>query len=176
MVSDLDIEDIKKLGPDERIKKLKELEEKRKQEIERAHKLIQESEDEIAIEEKLKDVKIPDDKEVDIGKLFRQEDETLEETVAKEKPEINEEELQNQRQYLANVTTARIEERAEYLRNAVEDRGYLTNQQRTEIEAMYQEVHEREEALHHGRYKSVSENIEETISMTKRILGDLYKR
>lgn len=40
-------EDIKKLPPEERIKKLKELEEKRKKEIEEAHKIIRESENEL---------------------------------------------------------------------------------------------------------------------------------
>lgn len=40
-------DEIKKLPPEERIKKLKELEEKRKKEIEEAHQIIRQSEDEI---------------------------------------------------------------------------------------------------------------------------------
>lgn len=51
-------DEIKKLPPEERIKKLKELEEKRKKEIEEAHKIIRESEDEIKERRKWAD-KVP---------------------------------------------------------------------------------------------------------------------
>jgi len=51
-------EDLKKLPPEERLKKLKELEQKKKQEIDEAQKLIKESETEITEQRKWKE-KVP---------------------------------------------------------------------------------------------------------------------
>jgi hypothetical protein len=50
----MDQEELKKLSPEERIKRLREVEESRKQEIEEARKLIRESEEEIGKEEEQK--------------------------------------------------------------------------------------------------------------------------
>ncbi len=59
-------EDLKKLPPEERIKRLKELEQKRKKEIEDAQKQIRESEQELTERKKWKDkVPIPEATQVD---------------------------------------------------------------------------------------------------------------
>jgi hypothetical protein len=173
-------DEFEKLSPQERIKKLKELEEKSKKEIEKAQKLIRESEEEIAIEEKVKQVRIPEDQEVDVKKLFRREEPSLEETVEKEAPKISEEDLRQQQQYLKKLTTDRIEERANYLQRQINETGYINNQQMAEVAAMYQEIQRREEGLEQGTYKPVSARVEEELDMArgiaKKILGEFYNR
>jgi hypothetical protein len=174
MVEDIDL---KKLSPEERIKKLKELEEKSKKEIEKAQKLIKESEEEIAIEQKLKDVEIPDSEEIDVTKLFKKE-ESLEETVEKEKITISEEDLREQHEYFKELPTRRIEERAEYLQRRVDETGYVNNNQALEMAAMYQEIREREDGLRQGNYKPMSARVEEELNMAKgiarKVLGEFY--
>ena len=77
----VEIKDIKKLSPEERIKKLKELEEQRKKEIEEAHKLLKTSEDEVEEKRKLKEnIPIPQLTSVDVGSLFSKEEKDLFET------------------------------------------------------------------------------------------------
>lgn len=73
----MDLSDIKKLPPEERIKKLKELEESRKKEIEEARKLAAESEHEIALEEIKRDIPIPQLTAVDVDTLFSQEEKDI---------------------------------------------------------------------------------------------------
>lgn len=68
-------DDLKKLPPDERIKKLKALEEEKRKEIEEAQQLLKESAVELEREEKIKqEVPVPQMKAVDIGQLFTQEE------------------------------------------------------------------------------------------------------
>jgi len=68
-------DDLKKLPPDERIKKLKELEEAKRKEIEEAQQLLKESAVELEREEKIKqEVPVPQMKAVDIGQLFTKEE------------------------------------------------------------------------------------------------------
>lgn len=73
----MDLDDIKKLPPEERLKKLKELEESRKKEIEEARKLAAESEHEIALEEIKRDIPIPQLTSVDVDMLFSQEEKDI---------------------------------------------------------------------------------------------------
>lgn len=73
----MDLDDIKKLPPEERLKKLKELEQSRKKEIEEARKLAAESEHEIALEEIKRDIPIPQMTALDVDTLFSQEEKEL---------------------------------------------------------------------------------------------------
>ncbi len=170
------LKELKNLSPEERIRKLKEIEEKDKEEIEKAHQLIKESEDEIEIEEKIKQVEIPSEKKVDVSRLFKSEEDSLEETVKKEAPKVSEEELRKQQTYLKELPTQKIEQKAEYLQQRVQQTGYVSNEQRSEISSMYQELKQREEDFKQGTYKSTSQNIEEQLSVAKKILGDMYRR
>lgn len=70
----MELEDIKKLRPEERIRRLKELEKKRKEEIEKAEELIRSSEHELRVEEELRDIPIPQVKAVNIEQLFGAEE------------------------------------------------------------------------------------------------------
>lgn len=73
-----DLDDIKKLSPEERIRKLKKLEEEKRKEIEEAEKLIKESEGEIEEEEKIRQkIPVPQMKAVDIGNLFTAEEKQI---------------------------------------------------------------------------------------------------
>lgn len=67
------LDNLKKLGPRERLTKLRELEKNNKEEIEQARKLMSESQREVDIEEELKDIPIPEVKAVDIDHLFSPE-------------------------------------------------------------------------------------------------------
>ena len=75
---EIDPEDLKKLSPEERLKKLKELEENSKREIEEARKLMAESQRELEIkEEHERDMPIPQLTSIDIDSLFGQEEKEL---------------------------------------------------------------------------------------------------
>ena len=73
----IDVEKLKHLSPDDRIMKLKDLEEERKQEIERAQELIRESEEELEREEDVKrimeTVKFPDQQEINVEQLITEQ-------------------------------------------------------------------------------------------------------
>ena len=71
------LDELKKLSPQERIKKLKELQKKDKEEIEKAQKLILESEEAAEREEEIKKIPIPQLKAVDIDSLFSSEERDL---------------------------------------------------------------------------------------------------
>jgi len=103
-----DLDDLKKLSPEDRVEKLKEIEEKNKKEIEEAQKLMTESMRELeSVEEMKRDIPIPQLTSVDVDTLFgteekemfktkrfessdkkvieKEQGETLEESLAKEK-------------------------------------------------------------------------------------------
>lgn len=84
--------ELRKLKPRARLKRLKELEEKRKTEMIDIDVLIKDSERDIKTEEVAEEI-TPEQEEVDIGRLFREEGEELERTVKKEAPETEKEDL-----------------------------------------------------------------------------------
>jgi hypothetical protein len=90
-----DIEELKaelrKLRPRDRLKRLKELGEKRKAEMTDIDELIKDSEKEVRTEEVAEEI-TPEQEEVNIANLFREEAEQLERTVREESPETEEEE------------------------------------------------------------------------------------
>ena len=57
---------------------------------------------------------------------------------------------------LREIPTQRIEQRAEYLQQRVQETGYINNEQRNEMTAMYQEVRQREDSLKQGTYQSTA--------------------
>lgn len=72
------LDDLKKLPPEERIRRLKEIEEEDKKEIEEAKKLMTETEDEAEEEEKsLRSIPIPQMRAIDIGSLFSPEEKQM---------------------------------------------------------------------------------------------------
>lgn len=83
--------ELRKLRPQARLNKLKELEEKRKAEMTDIEELIKDSEKELKTEEVAEKI-TPEREEVNIARLFREEAEQLERTVKKEAPETGGEE------------------------------------------------------------------------------------
>ena len=68
-----DFDELKKLSPEERVKKLKEIEERNKKEIDEARKLMTESIRQIEVEEEMRrDIPIPQLTSIDIDTLFGQ--------------------------------------------------------------------------------------------------------
>jgi len=88
----IDKEELKKLTPDERIKKLKELEAESRKEIEEAGKIIKETEATLTREKIAESVKIPETKPIDLDSLF-EEQKSLETTVKQEAPKEEEKEV-----------------------------------------------------------------------------------
>lgn len=80
-------EELKKLRPKDRLKRLKDLEGKRKDEIIEIIDLIKDSEKELKTEEVAEEI-VPEQTEVNITRLFEEESNKLERTVKTEAPEI----------------------------------------------------------------------------------------
>jgi len=81
--------ELRKLKPQARLKRLKELEEKRKSEITDIEELIKDSEKDIKTDEVAEEI-TPEQTEINIGRLFEEEAAQLESTVKKEAPETEE--------------------------------------------------------------------------------------
>ena len=84
--------ELKKLRPRDRLKRLKDLGEKRKSEIVDIEELIKDSEKELKTETVAEEI-APEQTEINIGKLFEEESARLEGTVKKEAPETEKEGL-----------------------------------------------------------------------------------
>lgn len=108
-----DLEDLKKLSPRERLRKLRELQKKNKEEIEKAQDMMRESEREIEIEEGLKDIPIPQVKAVDVQSLFSPEEKEVfrMKRFAHKAPNLIEEEAQVQEQSLEETVAEEAEQR-----------------------------------------------------------------
>ncbi len=191
-----DLKEIKKLSPEERIKRLKKIEEENKKEINEAEKLIKDSIREINIQEEIREVPIPQIKAVDIESLFspeekevfaakryeniRQrhvEEETtevpLEETVEQEEPKITREELEAQSQYkiLANELrrepTENVMQRVEGIYNQIKETGEITRGQINESYAAESVARQRQEEIGRGTYsRTMSEKVSDQLGIT----------
>lgn len=91
-MEEFDKSKLSKLSPRERVKKLKQLEEQRKDEVTEIESLIKESMQEIKTDKVATEV-APEPRDVDIGRLFGTEEEQLEKTVRQESREEIEEPL-----------------------------------------------------------------------------------
>jgi len=84
MADEKDLDDIKKLPPKERLKRLQELEAGRKKQEDEARKIIEQSLKEIKLDEMLQEIEVPKQEKIDINKLF-EKSKDIEEHVAAEK-------------------------------------------------------------------------------------------
>jgi hypothetical protein len=107
-----ELKNLKKLSPEERIKRLKELEDERKKEIEEAEKMIKESQDEIQHQRELKSkVPIPQVAAIDVDALFSQEEKEIFKVSHGEGP----------RRVVEEVVKKPVKEKPENLEEAVGD-------------------------------------------------------
>ncbi|PIN75940.1 hypothetical protein COV17_03385 [Candidatus Woesearchaeota archaeon CG10_big_fil_rev_8_21_14_0_10_36_11] len=182
---------LKNIPPEERIKKLKELEKKKKQEIEEAQKAIRESEKEITEKRKWKDkVPIPELAKNDLvglseeGKAVLKEWKGLEETVQKETTGIP---TSSQRDHfevqaaeyihaLSQKPAEELLQSAESLNRMHDEKGYLTLEEQHEARNLYNALNEKESAGEAGFYGGFTEEVATITSMTKRVTGRLLDR
>ncbi len=97
------LDDLKKLNPEERIKRLKKLEEERKKEIEEAKRMIKSSQEEIEVE-LIRKIKMPEQEAIEVEQMFRprqadKQEDMLEKTVSAEKIPPPEQRSAEQGQY-----------------------------------------------------------------------------
>jgi len=186
-----EIEDIKKLSPEERIRKLKEVTEKDKKEIESAQKLIKQSEAEIEEERRMREqIPIPQMKAVDISQLFTQEEKDmyrakqmvgpergeeaeekpLEQAVEEEEVKLTEEQQKEQQnQYMQALEGKPMENIYAGVANVIqeaEEKGYFTQGQRNFVDAA-------KEAAQEKGY--TGETIQRRLR-TSKAFGEEYKR
>jgi len=90
-MAEFDKKELNKLPLRERIRRLKQLEEDRKKEIDEIDGLIKDSQRDLRSEEVAEEVS-PEAEEVDISKLFRADEEELERTAREGAPAVEEEE------------------------------------------------------------------------------------
>jgi hypothetical protein len=128
-----EINDIKKLSPDERIKKLKELVDKRNKEIDERNKEIKEAEElkkqaekDDADERLRQQIKVPNIEEVDIANLFKKKEEDLE-TKASSAPRDELEQVQSEAMYklTSQTPTNEIYQNVVNLYTQVRESGYV---------------------------------------------------
>jgi len=192
------LKEIKKLSPEERIKKLRSIEEKNKKEIDEAERIIDESIREINIKEELRGLPIPQIKAVDIESLFAPEEKEvfaakrykdlraghieeetaeipLEETVEQEKPKVTEEELEAHRQYqlLANELrrepTENVVQELENIYHQVRETSRVTGEQMRMAYAADSVARERQEEIRRGTYGRMDEEISDQLSIARKI-------
>ncbi len=111
-------DELSKLTPRERIKRLKELQEARKKDIAEAEKLIESSEEQAEGDELADRIEVPDSRIVDISSLFGPEDE-----VATTKEEVTEENVKYFVQEAYDAAVDAMESGQEVNREAIRDLG-----------------------------------------------------
>jgi hypothetical protein len=177
------IDNIKNLSPEERIKKLKELQEKNKKELNETEKLIKKSIQEMQIKKETEDIPIPEQEEININRLF--ESETIEDVVQKEKKEASEEELKAQTNYnvltdeLRRQSTENVMNKVENLYNQIKQTGYVSREQMNEAYAAAAVARERQNEIEKGNYVgTIGEKVADQINLTMGItnwIRNMYK-
>jgi len=192
-----DIDELKKLSPESRIKRLKALEEEKRKEIEEAEQLIKESVGELEREEKIKqEVPIPQMKAVDVGQLFTQEEKqvfatkryekfekvddseepvqkeekTLEEEVREMQPRLTAEQVEEQKQYgqaLAGEQPSRLYDMAREVYDEFKDTGVVDQEKMYALDIA---TRMKDDAAPGGEYKSTSEQMQEQFGSAKSII------
>ncbi|MDD5086516.1 MAG: hypothetical protein PHV16_02060 [Candidatus Nanoarchaeia archaeon] len=165
-----EIDKTKNLSPEERIKKLKEIQEKSKKELNETENLINQSIEEIQISQETKNIPIPENREVNIEKLFVPE--SIDDVIQKEKPEVSEEQLKQQADYsmltreLRRQSTENVVNRVEDLYNQVRQTGSVTREQLNEAYAAQAVARERQDEIGRGTYVgTIGEKIADQLNM-----------
>ncbi len=158
----VDKEELNKLPLRERIKRLKQLEEDRKEEIEEIDSLIKNSEKDLKTEKVAEEVS-PEERDVDISRLFKGEGEELEKTVKKEAPAAEDGEVK----YLS-------------MQQALEDYEELRDLTYTSIEGGLNEnnmesIDKIGERLDKAKYVSASKDVANLLVASKAVLYKIKK-
>jgi hypothetical protein len=183
--------DIKKLPPEERIKRLKELEEKNKKEIDEAGRLIKESEGQIAEEKRIKEqMPIPQLRAVDISSLFggeekqlfaakhftsEKKDEPLESAIEKEERRLEQMNAEEKKEFFHELPTQDLYAIRQEI-YAAQETGRINREMETSLYNIRREFDERREAVEEGTYKPASDVVREILGLGDSIQKRLYKR
>jgi len=199
------LNEIKKLSPEERIKRLKKIEEENKKEINEAEKIINDSMQEIDIKEKIKDLPIPQIKAVDIESLFSPEEKEvfavkrykdlvirhaeeekaeipLEETVKQEEPRATKEELAVHIQYhvladeLRREPTENVVQELENIYHQVREGTGITGEQMTRAYAANIVARERQENIERGTYGRLDEQVSNQLDIARQIFKSIQDK
>jgi hypothetical protein len=198
------INELKKLSPKERIKKLKELQEKDKKEIEEAQSLLSRAEEEAVIEDELREIPVPQLKAVDIEGLFSPEEkelfkakrfisgkkkETEEEKrerkkelemIAESAPRLTPEQEEQQIDYLNQLSkepTGRLYGRASELYNQFKEQGnYFTQEQQKEFNNIEYANRKKFNDIQSGRYAEVSQEVAREMSLIEKMKQGIYRK
>ena len=196
---------IKKLSPEERIKRLKKIEEENKKEINEAEKIIKDSIREIDVKEKIKDLPIPQIKAVNIESLFSPEEKEvfaakrykdlvvrhveeetaeipLEETVKQEEPRATKEELAVHIQYhvladeLRREPTENVVQELENIYHQVREGTGITGEQMTRAYAANIVARERQENIERGTYGRLDEQVSNQLDIARQIFKSIQDK
>ncbi|MBI2662330.1 hypothetical protein HYX11_02635 [Candidatus Woesearchaeota archaeon] len=216
------VNDLKKLSPEERIKKLKELEEQKKKEIEQqkkdieqdkkeiedAEKEIKNAQEELNEKRKVKEkVPIPEFAKEDLeglseegkqilsaqkgikkevfseneenkqsGKNISREEISLEETLSKEKVELQQMQVKYELQLSHKPMQDLYSEMVNIYKRA-EEKGYVSQEEERRVHYLSSAVEQKLEAVEEGSY-SLSQELERTVSTVKQLsegLRGMYK-
>ena len=197
-MADDEEEDLKKLSPKERIKKLKEIQEKRKEEIEEAQKLLKQAQEESDIEDQLKEIPIPQVTAVDIDELFspeekelfrairfvdiKKKEETVEEkvqkkeegleSIAEEAPRMTAEEAAHREDYVSQLSMAPTEKlysRAKEIYSQFKEQGYLTSEQQKEFTNIEYANKQKMEDIQTGKYTEASKVVAQEMILIEKM-------
>ncbi|MBN2367737.1 hypothetical protein JXC34_01865 [Candidatus Woesearchaeota archaeon] len=177
-----ELEDIKRLPPEERIAKLKELEEKRKKEIEKAQELVRKSVEEITKEEANKYIEEEEETRKEEEEKKKKEI-PLEETVIQEEPKLTPEQVEAHKDYVQHLrqetTTKDLYNLAKNIAEDVQESGYLSMQNQGMLSDIERAQQYKKQDIDTGKYKTAGEEITDLLSATKNIVDDIrgkYKR
>jgi len=199
------LNEIKKLSPEERIEKLKKIEEENKKEINEAEKIIKDSIREINVKEKIRDLPIPQIKAVDIESLFSPEEKEvfavkrykdlvvrhaeeekaeipLEETVKQEEPRATKEELAAhiKNQVLANELrrepTENVVQELENIYHQVIEGTGVTGDQMTMAYAANVVARERQQEIERGTYGRLDEQVSNQLDIARQIFKSIQDK
>jgi hypothetical protein len=200
-----DLDKAKRLSPEERIRRLREIAERDEEEIRNAQNLIKESEIEIQEENKQKrQIPIPQLRSVDVGTLFgrgtqedlmfktkqfregrrdteleeKAEEATLEEEVANEpikEAARAEASRQQYMQQLAMAPTEQLAGRMVDIYEGAKDKGYVSRAEMEEVNAINYALNEKNAEIKAGNY-AADKKVQEEILASSNIMKALTDR
>src|SRR3989344_5018328 len=199
------VNDLKKLSPEERIKKLKELEEQKKKEIKNAQGelnekrkvkekvpipefakedlewLSEEGKQILSVQKGIKKEVFNDnfndnEENKQSGKKISREEISLEETLSKEKTELQQMQVKYELQ-LSHKTMGDLYSEMVNIHKRVEEKGYVNQEEQKRVQYLSSAVEQKLEAVEEGNY-SLSQELERTVSTVKQLsegLRGMYK-
>ena len=167
------LEEIKKLSPEERIERLRDFQERQKKEAEEATKIIKDSVAQIKQEERLKrTISVPESKKVDVAGLFKSDEQNLEATIEKEKRELTDEELKEHRQYQNQLSQEPAKELYQRVKSIYQQgKDNISYDKMSELDDLSYALDYKQRDMQAGTYKTSGEQIEDMMSASKSLVN-----